>query len=68
MGIKWTDVEDLGILLYEADPDQDPLQVRFTELRDLVQSLDDFEDDPARVNEKVLEAIQMAWNEEFQDA
>jgi FeS assembly protein IscX len=61
MKLKWTDVNDIAIELCEAHPEVEPLSVRFTELRDWVMALDDFDDDPAHCGEKVLEAIQMAW-------
>ena len=67
--MNWTDIEDIAIELEEAHPKVDPLAVRFTELRKLVEGLDDFDDDPdRRVNEQILEAIQAAWIEERQDA
>jgi FeS assembly protein IscX len=65
--MKWTDVRDIAIALAERHPDQDPLAVRFTDLHRWVRELPGFEDDPARSNEKVLEAIQMAWLDEVQD-
>jgi FeS assembly protein IscX len=64
MGLKWTDINDIAIELVEAHPDVDPLSVRFTDLRDWVMNLPEFDDDPERCGEKVLEAIQMAWLEE----
>ena len=39
-----------------------------TDLHKYVTELSDFADDPAKSNESKLEAIQMAWHEEFQDA
>ncbi len=65
--LKWTDTEDLGILLHERFPDLDPLTVRFTDLHTWVTELDDFDDDPSASNEAKLEAIQMAWLEEHQE-
>lgn len=64
MGLKWTDVRDIAIELDEAHPDADPQYVRFTDLHDWVCELVDFDDDPKRSGEKVLEAIQAAWLEE----
>ena len=64
MGLKWIDVLDIAIELDEAHPDADPQYVRFTDLREWVCALDDFDDDPAHCGEKVLEAMQMAWIEE----
>ena len=66
--LKWLDIEDLGILLHEKYPDLDPLTVRFTDLREWVTSLPEFGDDPHASNEAKLEAIQMAWLEEFKNA
>ena len=65
--MKWKDVEDVGIALAEKFPDLDPLTVRFTDLRERVLALDGFDDDPRASNEPKLEAIQMAWYDEFQD-
>ena len=64
MGLKWTDSRDIAIELVETHPDVDPLTVRFTDLRDWVMKLDEFEDDPEHSSEKILEAIQMAWLDE----
>jgi FeS assembly protein IscX len=65
--VKWKDVEDIGIALGEKFPDLDPLTIRFTDLRERVVALDGFDDDPKSSNEAKLEAIQMAWYEEFKD-
>jgi FeS assembly protein IscX len=66
--VKWTQSEDIAIALAEKFPGVDPLTVRFTDLRDKVIALDGFEDDPKTSNESKLEAIQMAWYEEWKDA
>ncbi len=68
MGLTWDDAEDIAIALHEAHPDIDPLKVRFTDLHRWVTELADFDDDPKGSNEGKLEAIQMAWHEEWQDA
>ena len=65
--MKWIDAEDIGIALYEKFPAIEPLTVRFTDLREKVLALDDFDDDPKTSNEPKLEAIQMAWYEEWQE-
>jgi FeS assembly protein IscX len=65
--MTWDNAEDIGIALYEKFPDADPLQVRFTDLHKWVTELEDFADDPAKSNESKLEAIQMAWYEEWKD-
>ncbi|SCA58077.1 putative protein believed to be involved in assembly of Fe-S clusters [Candidatus Terasakiella magnetica] len=64
MGLRWTDIHDIAIELEDAHPDVDIMHVRFTDLWKWVQALDDFDDDPEKSNEKVLEAIQMAWLDE----
>ena len=66
--ITWNDAEEIGIQLQEKFPDLDPLTVRFTDLHKDVTELDGFADDPTKSNEPKLEAIQMAWHEEYQDA
>jgi FeS assembly protein IscX len=65
--MTWTDAEDIGIALFEAHPDVDPLTVRFTLMREWVLQLPGFSDDPASSNEGRLEAIQMAWHDEWRD-
>ena len=65
--LTWDDAEDLGILLSETHPELDPLAVRFTDLHRYVTELPDFAGDFKASNEGKLEAIQMAWHEEFQD-
>jgi FeS assembly protein IscX len=62
--MKWTDSRDIAIALSEAHPDADPKTVRFTQLREWVIALPEFDDDPARSGEKILEAIQMLWIDE----
>jgi FeS assembly protein IscX len=64
MKLKWTDVHEIGFQLSQAWPEIDPLRVKFTDLHRMVRELPDFGDDPSRSNEKILEAIQMAWLEE----
>ena len=66
--MKWLDAEAIAIALVEKFPDVDPLTLRFTDLRDRVIALTGFNDDPKSSNEPKLEAIQMAWYEEFTDA
>lgn len=65
--LTWDKFEDIGIELYEKFPEQDPTQVRFTDLHKWITELEGFEDDPKKSNEAKLEAIQMAWLEEWKD-
>ena len=67
MELDWTDSESIGIELYEKYPETDPLTVRFTDLHDMVCALPEFAGDPHASNEAKLEAIQMAWYEEWKD-
>jgi FeS assembly protein IscX len=66
--MTWTDAEEIGSALLAAHPGVDPLTVRFTDLREWILQLPGFVDAPASSNEARLEAIQMAWYEEWQDS
>jgi len=63
--LHWTDTLEIAMALIEAHPDVNPLGVRFTDLHRWVCALDGFADQPDRSNEKILEAIQMAWIDEL---
>jgi FeS assembly protein IscX len=63
----WTDVHEIAWRLADARPDVDPLAVRFTDLHRWVTELPGFTGDPKKSNEKLLEAIQMAWIDERED-
>jgi len=63
--LKWTDSEDLALALFERFPKLNPLEVRFTDLHQWVCEIPDFGDDPKTSNEAKLEAIQMAWLDEW---
>ena len=67
MSFGWRDAEDIGIALSETFPELDPLTVRFTDLHRYVTELPGFGDDPKASNEKILEAIQMAWLDEYRN-
>ena len=62
--MKWTDITDIAIALEETYPDTDNVNLRYTDLHAWVCALPDFADDPQKSNEKILEAIQMAWIDE----
>jgi len=66
--MTWSDLEDIAEALMESHPGVDPLTVRFTDLRNWIAALDDFEDDIHASNEAKLEAVQMAWYELWQDS
>ncbi len=67
MALTWDDAEDIAMQLIAEHPSINPLEVRFTDLHRWVTELGDFEGDPRASTEGKLEAIQMAWLEEYQD-
>lgn len=69
MTFSWTDIDEIAYQLAEQRPDDDPLAVKFTDLRSFVEELEGFEAEPGQsVNEQLLEAIQQVWIEEREDA
>ena len=65
--LTWDQPDDIGIALYDKFPEIDPTEVRFTDLHRWVTELEDFDDDPKASNEGKLEAIQMAWLDEYNE-
>jgi len=63
----WDDAEEIGFRLAEKFPEKNPLEVRFTDLHKWVTELEGFSADPKMSNEGKLEAIQMAWLEEYEE-
>lgn len=63
--MRWTDTLQIAESLYDAHPDVNPLKLRFTELHAMVIALEDFDDDPEKSNEAILEAILQAWLDEL---
>ncbi len=59
--MRWTDTQEIAIALDEVYPDCDVQHLRYTDLHRWIVDLPDFEDDPEKSNEHILEAIQMAW-------
>ena len=62
--MKWIDVENIAISLEENYPEQDIFHTRFTDLRLMVLGLPGFDDNSNGCSERILESIQLAWNEE----
>lgn len=62
--MQWTDIYDIAIALDEHHDSVDILSLRFTDLRRYILDLPDFSGKPEQCNEKILEAIQMAWLDE----
>ena len=50
--MKWTDSLDIAIALSERHPEVDPKALRFTELREWVMALPEFDDEAGRCGEK----------------
>jgi len=67
VALKWDQAEEIAEVLTENHPGLDPMDVRFTDLRQWVIDLDEFDDDPNGSNESKLEAIQMAWHEIYEE-
>ncbi len=65
--LTWDDAEDIALALAARFPNQNPLEVRFTDLHRWVVALEQFSGDPRSSTEGELEAIQMAWWEEWQE-
>jgi len=66
--LTWDDPDGIAIALAEKFPDQDPTHIRYTDLHKWITELDNFGDDPVKSTEGKLEAIQMAWLDEYKDA
>ena len=64
--LNWLDVNDIAIDLYEKYPELDPQWISFPDLHKKICDLENFIGDPNKSNEKILEAIQMQWIEEYQ--
>jgi FeS assembly protein IscX len=67
MKFTWDQAEEIAEVLADNHPGLNPLQVRFTDLRQWVIDLDEFGDEPGASTEGKLEAIQMAWNELYKE-
>ncbi len=65
--LRWDNAFDVAIALTDKFPKLNPLEVRFTDLHRYVTELPGFADDPKASTEGKLEAIQMAWHEEWEE-
>ncbi|WP_022939755.1 Fe-S cluster assembly protein IscX [Psychromonas hadalis] len=65
MTLKWIDSLEVALALIDKYPKQDPVLLHFTELREWILALDEFDDDPKHCSERILEAIQQCWIEEL---
>ena len=64
--MKWTDSQEIAEKLYDLNPELEPKTIRFTDLLQWIISLEGFDDDPSKCGERILEAIQLAWIEEYE--
>lgn len=64
MKLKWEDSLAIAITLNDTYPDVKPEAVVLADVHRWVCALREFDDDPDRYDEAVLEAIKMAWIEE----
>ena len=64
--LDWLDVFEIAIELNDRFPEIDPQWISFPDLHKKVCELNNFDGDPSKSNEKILEAIQMHWIEEYQ--
>ena len=64
--IDWLDVLEIATELNDLYPDIDPQWISFPDLHKKICNLENFEGDPSKSNEKILEAIQSHWIEEYQ--
>jgi FeS assembly protein IscX len=65
MKITWSDILEIAIELSETYPEVDPQWISFPDLHKKICNLKNFDDNPQKSNEKILEAIQMAWMDEL---
>ena len=64
--MRWTDTLKIAEILYDKNPEVNPKTIRFTDLRQWILDLDGFDDDPNKCGERILEAIQLAWIDEYE--
>ncbi len=67
--MKWTwrDIDEIAVDLAERHPTLDPLSLSLQDVKTLVLGLTTFNDEPDAVTQSILESIQAAWYDEFED-
>jgi FeS assembly protein IscX len=63
----WRDADEIALDLVERHPGLDPLTLSFPEIRRLVLDLPTFHDDPDAATDRMIENIQSAWYDEYED-
>jgi FeS assembly protein IscX len=59
--MRWNNIQEIAEALEEGHSDQELDNVRLRKIHNWVIQLLDFEDDPGKFNERILEAIQEEW-------
>lgn len=65
--LTWDDAPKIAVLLSRKHPELYPLTTDLDELHRRVTNLPEFKDDENTFDKNKLEAIRIAWNEEFLD-
>ncbi len=63
----WQDIDAIALDLVERYPQVDPLTVTLPALRSMVTTLPTFGDEPDAATDVILESIQAAWYDEFEE-
>lgn len=61
--MHWNDLEEIAEALEENYQDEDIEDLRLVDLYDLIVTLNEFDDDPEKSNDRVLEVILDMWIE-----
>ncbi|MCD8339229.1 MAG: Fe-S cluster assembly protein IscX [Burkholderiales bacterium] len=64
MKMKWNEIQKIAEALYDKYPDINPISLSFEKMHQMICELEDFDDDPEKSNEHILEAVLMAWFDE----
>ncbi len=62
--LKWSEPRLIAETLVDTFPDLDPLTISFVTMHEMICNLEEFDDDPEKSNEKILEAILTIWLDE----
>lgn len=61
--MHWNDLEEIAEALEENYPDEDVEDLRLVDLHDLIIALNEFDDNPEKSNDRILETILDMWIE-----
>lgn len=65
--LTWENADEIGVLLSQSHPEVNPLEVPLSDVQRYLMELPELKGDPTGLDHAKLEAIQMAWHEEFLD-